>query len=90
MHDRARVHLLTLSAKIDMHTSVCDNQSWPTKTKLILFSLLDLKTASGAPEQELILHTTFGKNAKRLEHLSANMLRWIIELSVRQWCSYVW
>ena len=52
-----------------------------------LFSLLDLKTASGAPEQEVTLHTTFGKNAKRLDHLSANTPRWIIELSVRQWPS---
>ena len=84
MNDRARVHLLTqsLSAKIDMQISVCDHQSWPTKANLILFSLLDLRSASGAPEQELILHTTFGKHAKRLEHL--------IELSVRQWCNYVW
>ena len=46
--------------------------------------------SSGAPEQELTLHTTFGKNAKRLEHLSANMPRCIIELSVRQWRNYVW
>ena len=26
---------------------------------ILLFSLLDLKTSSGAPEQELTLHTTF-------------------------------
>ena len=58
--------------------------------KLFLFPLLDLKTSSGAPEQELILHTTFGKNAKRLEQLSANIPRYIIELSVRQWRNYIW
>ena len=51
--------------------------------KIFLFPLLDSRTSSGAPEQELILHTTFGKNAKRLEQLSANIPRWIIDLSVR-------
>ena len=54
------------------------------------FSLLDLKTSSGAPEQEVTLHTTFGKNAKRVEHLSANTPRWKIELSVRQWRNDAW
>ena len=56
-----------------------DYQSWSMTANIIRFSLLDLKTASGAPEQEVTLHTTFGKNAKRLEHLSANTPRWIIE-----------
>ena len=58
--------------------------------KIFSFSLLDLKTSSGAPEQGATLHTTFGKNAKRLEHLSANTPRWIIESSVRQWRNYAW
>ena len=47
-------------------------------SKYIFIFTLDLKT-SGALEQEVTLHTTFGKNAKRLEHLSANTPRWIIE-----------
>ena len=46
-----------------------------------LFSLLDLRTSSCAPEQELTLHTTFEENAKRLEHISANIPRWTSELS---------
>ena len=41
-------------------------------------------------EDIITLHTTFGKNAKSLEHLSANTPRWIIELSVRQWRNYAW
>ena len=73
-----------------MHVSVVIDQSWSVTANIFLFSLLDLKTASGAPEQEVTLHTTFGKNAKRLEHLSANTPRWIIELSVRQWRNYAW
>lgn len=55
------------------------------KFNIFLFSPLDLRTSSGAPEQELNLHTTFGKFAKRLEHLSADLPLWIIELSVREW-----
>ena len=46
--------------------------------KLFSFSALDLKTSSGAPEQEVNLHTTFGKTDKRLEHLAPNTPRWII------------
>ena len=73
-----------------MHISDVINQLWPKTANIFLFSLLDLKTLSGAPEQELTLHTTFGKNAKRPEHLSAKIPRWIIELSVRQWHKYAW
>ena len=73
-----------------MHISVVINQSWSMTANIVLFSLLDLKTASGAPEQEVTLHTTFGKIAKRLEHLSANTPRWIIELSIRHWRFYAW
>ena len=92
MHDHAyaRVHLLTLTESITMHISVVINQSWPVTANIFSFSLLDLKTSSGAPEQEVTLHTTFGKNAKRVEHLSANTPRWIIELSVRQWRNDAW
>ena len=92
MHDHARVHLFTLTASssIPMHISIVTNQPWPMTANIFLFSFLDLKTSSGAPEQEVTLYITFGKNAKRLEHLSANTPRWIIELSVRQWCSYAW
>ena len=50
-------------------------QSWPMTANICLFLLLDLKTSSGAPEQDVTLHTTFEKNAKRLEHLSANTPR---------------
>ena len=73
-----------------MHISVVINQSWSMTANIFVFSLLDLKTASGAPEQEVTLHTAFGKIAKRLEHLSANTPHWIIELSVRQWRIYAW
>ena len=79
-----------------MHISVVINQklinynNYGQRQQIYLFSLLDLKTSSGAPEQELTLHTTFGKNAKRPEHLSANIPRWIIELSVRQWRIHAW
>ena len=61
-----------------MHISVVINQSWPMTANILSFSLLDLKTSSGAPEQEVTLYTTLGKNAKRLEHLSANTPRWVI------------
>ena len=73
-----------------MHISVVINQLWSMTANIFLFPLLDLKTASGGPEQEVTLHTTFGKIAERLEHLSANTPRWIIELSVRQWRFYAW
>ena len=59
-------------------------------SKYIFISLLYLKTSSGAPEQGETLHTTFRKNAKRLEHLSANTPRWFIQLSVRQRRNYAW
>ena len=59
-------------------------------SKNIFVFTLDLRTSSGAPEQELTLHTTFGKIPKGFEHLSADIPRWIIELSVRQWRNYVW
>ena len=63
-----------------------------TAVNVVLFSLYNLTTSSDALEQEPTLHTTFRKNAKGhltsqdgLEHLSANIERWIIEFSVRQW-----
>ena len=55
---------------------------------MFLFSPLDLRTLSGAPEQELNLYTTFGKFAKRLMHVSADMPLWIIQLSVCEWRIY--
>ena len=61
MHDHARVDLFTLTANLTMHISVVMNQSWPMTDNMFLFSLLDLKTSSSAPEQELTLHTTFEK-----------------------------
>ena len=102
MHDhaRSRVHLFTLTASITYvyiwtqlfvsTVHVVLHQSYPITANIFLFSLLGLKIPSDAPEQELILHTTFGKNAKGLEQLSANIPRRIIELSVRQWRNHVW
>ena len=55
-----------------MHICVVVYQSWLMIANIFLLSILDLKTLSGAPEQELTLHTTFEKIAERLEHLSAN------------------
>ena len=49
-----RHHLYGLTASITMHIS---NQSRSMTVNIFLFSLLDLKTASGAPEQEVTLHT---------------------------------
>lgn len=92
MHDHARVHLFTLTTNVAMHIYLLSFinhtvYAWPMTAKfnIFLFSPLDLRTSSGAPEQELNLHTTFGKFAKRLEHLSADLPLWIIELSVREW-----
>ena len=34
-----------------------------------------LKTSADAPQRELILHTTFGKIAKGIDHLSADTPR---------------
>ena len=90
MHDRARVHLLSVTVNVQCMYICCDQSIIVSNSQKKMFSLLDLKIPSDAPEQEFTLHTTFGKNAKGLEHLSANIPHRIIELSVRQWRNHVW
>ena len=53
------------------------NQPLPMAAPIFLYSLSDLTTSS--TEKDLTLHTTFSKNAKGLEHLSANIPRWLID-----------
>ena len=45
-------------------------------TTYLAFSILDLRVSKDAPQREVTLHSTFGKNAKGLEQLSACTLRW--------------